>query len=171
MEGAPDHGVFALNQRRPSDPRPHRQCHLSALAAGRVARRGARSAPPKHRCGDTGRQRSHRLVRLPQPKGAGGQPATVEGCESRNKGVTSASTCCARRVFPKLPWRKTCGIRGWERQRELHDPLLGSQRGSRVAARCRKRRDGGSPRRNTPNQEAPTGALRRASGTDRKSVV
>jgi len=78
MEGAPDHEAFALNPRGRSDPRPHRQYRpFSCVSGRRAARRGARSAPPKHRCGDTGRQRSHRLVRLPQPKGAGGQPATV----------------------------------------------------------------------------------------------
>lgn len=76
MEGAPDHEASALNQRGPSDPRPHRQ-HRAARASEQPARRRARSAPPKHRCGDTGRQRSRCLVRLPQPKGAGGQPATV----------------------------------------------------------------------------------------------
>jgi hypothetical protein len=82
MEGAPDHDASALNQRGPSDPRPHRQNRAPRTSA-RLGRRRARSAPPKHRCGDTGRQRSRRLVRLPQPKGAGGQPAAVKGIRSR----------------------------------------------------------------------------------------
>ena len=81
----------------------------------------------------------------------------------------TTSTRCVGRAGPKLPRRKTWGIRGRERQRELHDPFLGTLRGSRGAARCRKHRDGGSLRRNTPKEEAPTGALRRASEIGRAS--
>jgi len=117
--------------------------------------RSARPSPPSR---DRGRQRSERPVRLPQPKGAGGQqpPKVVGAARSpqKNDGLHAAPG----RNRPKLA-RSTAALPGGgSLQRELRSSPAGTRPRTKMPCRAKARRAEARPGREAGRGTAPTWA-------------
>lgn len=119
------------------------------------AEASVRSARPSHPPYDRGRQRSERPVRLPQPKGAGGQqPPKV----AERPGLHAAPG----RNGPKLPRLTAVLPARWPPATRIAGPTLRDPTAYEGAGPCRRARTGGSPQpkgreRETAYLGAPAG--------------